>query len=118
MMKIFVSQPMRDTNKTEIMNQRKNALEELKTRIGDFELINTYFENFDGNRLQFLAKSISEGLAIADMALFIGDWEHYAGCRCEHFIAIQYTIPCMYYKEPRIATDESGSTRIGYHEQK
>jgi hypothetical protein len=46
-----------------------------------------------------LGKSISEGLALADVALFIGDWENFDGCRCEQFIAAQYKVPCMYYKE-------------------
>lgn len=94
--KIFISQPMRGKTEEEILNKRSKALEELKNSIGDFELIDTYFENFEGNRLQFLGKSISEGLALADIAVFVGDWQKYDGCRCEHFIASQYGVPCMY----------------------
>jgi hypothetical protein len=97
-MKVFVSQPMRGKTKDEILAEREKALVYLKERIGGFELIDTYFKDFDGNRLQFLGKSISEGLALADVALFIGDWEHYDGCRCEQFIAMQYQIPCIYWK--------------------
>jgi hypothetical protein len=96
-MKIFISQPMKGKTKEAILKERNEALDKLKSSIGGFELIETYFADFNGNRLQFLGKSISEGLALADVALFIGDWEHYDGCRCEHFIAVQYGVPCRYY---------------------
>jgi hypothetical protein len=98
MKKIFVSQPMKGKTQDEILSERGKALEQLKNTIGEFELIDTYFKDFDGNRLQFLGKSISEGLALADTALFIGDWENFDGCRCEQFIAAQYKVPCLYYK--------------------
>lgn len=62
----------------------------------EFERINTYFKDYDGNRLQFLGKSISEGLALADEVVFMDDWEKYDGCRCEHFIATQYGVKCVY----------------------
>ena len=98
-MKVFVSQPMRGKTEDEILNERAKALQTLQEQwLEEFEVIDTYFAHFDGNRLQFLGKSISEGLALADVALFIGDWEHYDGCRCEQFIAMQYQIPCIYWK--------------------
>jgi hypothetical protein len=89
---------MRGKTEDEILSERGKALEHLKTRTGEFELIDTYFAGFDGNRLQFLGKSVSEGIALADAALFIGDWENFDGCRCEQFIAAQYKVPCLYYK--------------------
>ena len=98
MKKIFVSQPMRGKTNKEIIEERECALSWLRKTIGRFELIDTYFEGFNGNRLQFLGKSITEGLALADAALFIGAWENFDGCRCEHFIAVQYKVPCLYYK--------------------
>jgi hypothetical protein len=60
------------------------------------ERINTFFADFNGNRLQFLGKSISEGIALADEVVFMDDWEKYDGCRCEHFIAAQYGVKCVY----------------------
>jgi len=60
------------------------------------ELIDTYFSDFTGNRLQFLGKAIQNGLALADEVVFIDDWQNYDGCRCEHFIAAQYKVPCRY----------------------
>ena len=98
MKKVFVSQPMRGKTEDEILSARETALKRLKENIGPFELIDTYFAEFNGNRLQFLGKSISEGLALADAALFIGDWENFDGCRCEQFIAAQYGVPCYYSK--------------------
>jgi hypothetical protein len=98
-MKVFVSQPMKGKTDAEITAEREKALEQLGKRLGDVEVIDTHFKSYTGNRLQFLGKSISEGLALADVALFIGDWENYDGCRCEQFIAAQYKVPCMYVKE-------------------
>jgi hypothetical protein len=64
----------------------------------DFELIDTYFGDLDGNRLQFLGKSISDGVALADEVVFMDDWETYDGCRTEHFVATQYKVPCVYLR--------------------
>ena len=68
------------------------------------ERINTYFEDFEptcaagstGYRLEFLGKSISEGLALADEVVFMDDWENYDGCAAEHFIAERYEVPIVY----------------------
>ena len=93
-MKVFISQPMRGKTESEIEAQRAAAI---RTLGEDAEVIGTQFTaDFSGSRLQFLGKSIMDGLAQADAALFIGDWEKYDGCRCEHFIAAQYGIKCMY----------------------
>jgi hypothetical protein len=89
---------MKGKTEEEILSERYKAQEYLKKTIGEFELIDTYFMDFEGNRLQFLGKSILDGLALADVALFIGDWENFDGCRCEQFIAAQYKVPCLYYK--------------------
>jgi hypothetical protein len=94
--KVFISQPMKGKTEDEILSARENALKQLKNSFGEFEIIDTYFKDFDGNRLEFLGKSVSKGLSRADVAVFIGDWERYDGCRCEQFIAAQYRIPCMY----------------------
>jgi hypothetical protein len=94
--KVFVSQPMRDKTEDEICATRNRVLEAFpKDR---YEYLNTYFKDFDGNRLAFLGKSIMEGLSKADIAVFCSDWERYDGCRCEHFIAAQYKIPCAYIR--------------------
>jgi hypothetical protein len=96
MKKLFVSQPMNGKSADEIKRARQKGLEVVKVKIGEFELIDTYFEGFNGNRLEFLGKSIMEGLAKADVALFLDDWEKFNGCRSEHFVATQYGVCCIY----------------------
>lgn len=96
-MKVFISQPMRGLSKEAILQNRETAIDLVKAQYGsDIEIIDTYFKDFNGNRLEFLGKSILDGLAKADIALFIGEWEKFDGCRCEHFIATQYGLPCAY----------------------
>jgi hypothetical protein len=96
--KVFISQPMRGKTAEQILADRDRAIDTVKILFKGhhIEIIDTFFNDFDGNRLQFLGKSIGEGLAIADIAVFVGDWQKYDGCRCEHFIAAQYGVPCMY----------------------
>lgn len=97
MKKVFVSQPMRDKTDDEIMAARSAAVAWLESCLGEkVEVLDTFFKGFNGNRLQFLGKSISEGLALADVALFVGAWERYDGCRSEHFVAAQYGTPIYY----------------------
>ena len=97
-MKVFISQPMRGKTQEEILSARTKAIGELEKSSPNeaVEVIDTYFKNFNGNRLEFLGKSIMDGLAKADVALFIGDWEHYDGCACEHFIAAKYGVKIVY----------------------
>jgi hypothetical protein len=97
MKKVFISQPMKGKTEEEILIARNYVLGRLEKILGEFELIDTYFSEFNGNRLQFLGRSISEGLALADVAVFIGDWPKFDGCRCEQFIAAQYGLPCLFF---------------------
>ena len=99
-MKIFISQPMRGKTQEEILSERERGIAFIKEHcpLEDIEVIDTYFKDFNGNRLQFLGKSIMEGLAKADIALFIGDFEEYDGCSCEHFIAVKYGVPVKYFR--------------------
>jgi hypothetical protein len=100
MKKVFISQPMRGKTNAEIERERDYALFCVRARFGcsenEVDLIDTFFKDFNGNRLEFLGKSIMEGLAKADVAVFVGDWQNYDGCRCEHFIATQYKVLCFY----------------------
>ena len=98
MKKVFISQPMRGKSEGQIERERERAVTFARQHFKgeDVELIDTFFKDFDGNRLEFLGKSIMEGLAKADVAVFIGDWQNYDGCWCEHVIAMQYGVPCVY----------------------
>jgi hypothetical protein len=95
--KIFISQPMRGRTTCEILGERLDAISQIRDYVHykfgqDIEIIDTFLENFNGNRLEFLGKSILEGLAKADIAVFVGDWQEYDGCCCEHYIAERYGI--------------------------
>ena len=95
---IFISQPMKGKSADGILETRRRVIDALHSVYGsDVTIIDTFFSDYTGNRLQFLGKSISEGLAFADVAVFVDDWEKYDGCRCEHFIATQYGVKCIYY---------------------
>jgi hypothetical protein len=94
----MVSNGMRGkTNVEQYIEKCRAAVDKYYTdKAEQFERINTFFADFNGSRLQFLGKSISEGLALADEVVFMDDWQNYDGCRSEHFIATQYGIPCVY----------------------
>lgn len=95
MMKAFISQPMRGKTDDEIKIERSNMISLLKEKCGDdVEVLDSFFENFDGNGLAFLAKSI-EVLSKADVAIFAAGWENARGCRIEHECAVQYGVKVM-----------------------
>jgi hypothetical protein len=73
MMKVFISQPMRGKPEAEILGERCNALTLARQHYGNLnmEIIDTFFKDFDGNRPEFLGKSVMEGLARADAAVFL-----------------------------------------------
>ena len=92
MKKIFISQPMRGKTSEEIRAEREKAVEVIKAFVNDeVEVLDSYFDDFDGNPLEYLAKSI-ELLAKADVAYFAKGWEDARGCRIEHICAVEYTI--------------------------
>ena len=92
MKKIFISQPMRGKTSEEIRAEREKAVETVKAFVNDeVEVLDSYFDDFDGNPLEYLAKSI-ELLAKADVAYFAKGWEDARGCRIEHICAVEYAI--------------------------
>lgn len=100
-MKIFISQPMNGKTYDEKVSQRESALAKFKkskfVRDQDIEVVNNKISaSFSGNRVEFLGKAISEALSIADVAIFLPDWQEYAGCRIEHAVAASYSIKTFY----------------------
>jgi len=113
-MKIFISQPMNGKCDKEIIKAKESALykfnkyleheydkiNEGKTKglqeVPVVEVINTFFDDYNGNAMQFLGKSISEGLALADIAIFLPGWSNARGCKIEHDIAIAYGVKTFY----------------------
>lgn len=104
--KVFISQPMKGLTEKEILDKRNEAIKRIKNDLEcmwqDIEIIDSYFEDYDPSKgcipLKYLAKSL-ELLADADLALFIGDWVKYRGCKIEHECAKQYGINVAYYEE-------------------
>ena len=98
-LKIFISQPMNGKTEEEILKERYEAIKCIKNDLEcmgqDIEIIDSYFEDYNPNEgcipLKYLAKSL-ELLADADIALFIGEWHKYRGCKIEYECAKQYGI--------------------------
>jgi hypothetical protein len=91
MKRVFISQPMRGKTDEEILAERKSLEASVKRWDPEAQIIDSYFADFNGNRLQFLAKSIGK-LAEADAAIFGKGWEKMSGCKVEHLCCEEYGI--------------------------
>lgn len=95
MIKVFISQPMRDKTTDQIEVERQRAIETIKKEYfnDEVELIDSFFKNapHDARPLWFLGKSF-ELLSTADVAYFIKGWDKYRGCKMEHTAALEYGI--------------------------
>ena len=92
MKKVFISQPMRGKTDQQIKDERKAIIKIANEKFGeDVEILDSYFEGFNGNALAFLAKSL-EILSSADVAVFGKSWENARGCVIEHQCCVSYGI--------------------------
>ena len=97
MLRLFISQPMKDKTNEEIEAVREKAIESAKEFLEDtgdeIEIIDSFFKDapHDAKPLWFLGKSI-ELLSTADVAYFAKGWEEARGCKIEHECAIQYGV--------------------------
>ena len=94
MIKIFISQPMRDKTNEQIEAERARAVEMVKSHYGDdVEIIDSFFKDapHEAKPLWFLGKSF-ELLSTADVAYFVKGWDKYRGCKMEHTAAMEYGI--------------------------
>lgn len=95
MMKVFLSQPMRDKTHEEILNNIREVQEFLTKYLDstNIEIIESYFpKNKSKEPLVALGNSIKM-LANADLAVFLDDWNQYRGCIIEHHAAKIYEVP-------------------------
>ena len=91
-MKVFISQPMGGLTEAEIKSERESIREFVKgVYREDIEVLDTYFEDYDGTPLQFLAKSL-DVLSQADVAVFVKGYEKARGCRIEEACCRDYGI--------------------------
>lgn len=97
MLKLFISQPMKDKTDEEIEVVRQEAIASVRRfyeeRGEEIEVIDSFFKDapHDANPLWFLAKSL-ELLSTADVACFVKGWEKARGCRIELKCAVEYGI--------------------------
>lgn len=95
MIKVFISQPMRDKTDEQIKAERKRALDEIKSLYPNDEIeeIKSFFKGapHDATPLWYLGESIKL-LGRADIAYFCKDWEKYRECCIEHECCVRYSI--------------------------
>lgn len=81
---------------------RSAVLRAFKERSGsrpefcNIELIEDCSYDHKADDLRLLGKNISEGLALTDVAVFVGDWQRHLLGRIEHIIAMMYEVECLY----------------------
>lgn len=96
MIRVFISQPMRDKTNEQIKTERKRALDEIKTLYPNEEIeeIQSFFEDTPHNTapLWYLGESIKL-LGQAYFAYFCKEWDKYRGCIAENTICDLYKIP-------------------------
>lgn len=94
MIKVFISQPMRDKTPEEIQAERTRMIGLVEaSEKDDVEVIDSYFgpEAENWNPIECLGESIKL-LAKADVAVFAPHWDEYRGCRIEHLVAEEYGV--------------------------
>lgn len=93
MIKLFISQPMRNKTDEEIKEERKGIISACKNKYGEIDVIDSFFESapHEAKPLWFLGKSF-ELLSTADVAVFAKGWEEARGCKMEHEACREYGI--------------------------
>ena len=98
MIKVFISQPMREKTEDQILSEREYAINLCKNIFQNetIEVLDTYFKEFPNSNIKnpavfYLVKSISK-LSEADVAYFCPGWKNARGCIIEHEVAKQYEI--------------------------
>lgn len=99
MIKIFISQPMKDKTNQEIEQERKEIIEKVRKHFKKIEVkvIDSFIKDapHDATPLWFLGKSL-ELLSNANAIVLGKGWKNSRGCRIEHECAVQYGIPIIY----------------------
>ena len=102
MVKVFISQPMKDKTNDQILAERQRAKEEVAKILKDDEvtIIESFFQDapHDAKPLWFLGKSI-QLLSTADVAYFVGNWRDYRGCKAENYLCKEYGIKTIEEQE-------------------
>lgn len=97
MKRLFISQPMRNKSKEEILAVRERAVKSAETELGEkVEVIDSFLTDLHDKThpLYCLSKSL-ELLSTADVVYFAKGWEEARGCKIEHTCAIEYELPLV-----------------------
>lgn len=101
MIKVFISCTMNGRSDEEILKTRKDINEKLKNVLKqDFEVIDSFFTDFNPNITQidpamyYLGLSISK-MAAADIVVFAEGWDKARGCKLEYNVARAYGKTCI-----------------------
>lgn len=102
--KVFISQPMQGKSKEEILAERKKIEQAVHLRFDDYEILDSFFDDFHETRkaknasLCFLGRSI-QLMSFADVVVFAEGWEHARGCSVEYMAAKAYEIDILYWNQ-------------------
>ena len=109
MKNLFSSQPMRGKTPEEITAERERLIDQAAKLFPDeIVVLDTYYKDFDGNRVQFLGRSIGD-LGKADIAIFAPGWENFDGCCCEHTVCETYGIPHIHGLPPTMTQEREAA---------
>ena len=94
-MKIFISSVMNGKTEDQIISERKEVIDLLKTVEGEeVEIIDSVLKAENKPSLWYLGESIKL-MADADLVVFAPGWEKGRGCLIEHECAVKYNIPYL-----------------------
>lgn len=92
---VFVSQPMYGKTDDEIKAVRREIGRKVSEQFaGSVCLLESFFDEYEGTALSYLAKSI-EFLSKADVAVFAEGWEKARGCVIQRMCCKKYGIPIL-----------------------
>ena len=104
MIRVFISQPMRGLTDDEILENRRNAVNDIHKRLGeDVLIISSIFgdtviddaDNPDATALRYLARSI-DAMVDADYVYFCKGFATARGCLIEYECAMKYGKSVIY----------------------
>ena len=104
---------MRGKTPEEITAERERMIAYAGEVVSDeIEVLDTYYKDFNGNRVEFLGRSIGD-LGKADLVIFAPGWENFDGCCCEHTVCETYGIPHIHGLPPTMTQEREAAILEG-----
>lgn len=96
MKKVFVSLPMKEKTRTEILSEQANILARVNEKLNEpVMLVGSYLrELYSQNPLECLGENIKH-MANANCVVFAEGWENSRGCVIEHMCAEKYGLEIL-----------------------